>query len=44
MCFVPLPERMGVDLDDAAFDEGVGSDKFVIGGVVDLVEYDEGYS
>ena len=33
MCFVPLPERSGVDLDDGGFGEGVGADEFVVGGV-----------
>ena len=31
MCFVPLTERSGIDLDDSGFGEGVGSDKFVVG-------------
>ena len=36
MGLVPLTEGGSVDLDDGAFDEGVRSDEFVIGGVVDL--------
>jgi len=32
---VPLSEGSGVDLDDAALDQSVGSDEFVVGGVVD---------
>lgn len=35
---VPLTERRGVDLDDGRLDEGVRSDKLVVGGVVDLDE------
>lgn len=35
---VPLTERRGVDLDDGRLDEGVRSDKLVVGGVVDLYE------
>jgi len=33
---VPLPERSGIDLDDGRLDEGVGSDKLVVGSVVRL--------
>jgi hypothetical protein len=33
---IPLPERGSIDLEDAALDESVGSDKLVVGGVVDL--------
>jgi hypothetical protein len=31
---VPLPERCSVDLDDGRLDDGVGSDKLVVGSVV----------
>jgi len=37
---IPLPEGGGIDLDDGALDEGVGSDELVVGGVVDLGEED----
>lgn len=37
--FIPLPERSSVDLDDSSLDEGVCSDKFVIGSVVNLEGY-----
>ena len=36
MGLVPLAEGSSVDLDDGAFDEGVGPDEFVVRGVVDL--------
>ena len=36
MGLVPLPERSGIDLDDGRLDEGVGSDKLVVGSVVRL--------
>jgi hypothetical protein len=32
---VPLAEGCGIDLDDGGAGEGVGSDKLVVGGVVD---------
>lgn len=32
--FVPLSERVGIDLDDGGFGQGVGSDEFVVGGMV----------
>lgn len=35
---VPLTEGRGVDLDDGRLNEGVRSDKLVVGGVVDLDE------
>ena len=34
----PLSERCGSDLDDGGLGEGVGADKLVVGGVVDLNE------
>ena len=40
---IPLGEGSGVDLDDTVLDEGVGPDKFVIGGIVDDVE-DSGFA
>ena len=33
MCFEPLPEGCGIDLDDGGFREGVGADKLVVGRV-----------
>lgn len=33
---VPLSERSGIDLDDGTHDEGLGSEKLVVGGVVHL--------
>jgi hypothetical protein len=33
--FVPLTEGSGIDLDNGTLDEGLGADKFVVGGVVD---------
>ena len=30
VCFIPLTERSGIDLDDGGLGEGVGSDKFVV--------------
>jgi Trm5-related predicted tRNA methylase len=33
---VPLTEGGSVDLDDGAFNEGIGSNEFVVGGIVDL--------
>jgi hypothetical protein len=38
---VPLPEGGGIDLDDRGLDEGVGSDKLVVGRVVRLVARDK---
>ena len=35
MRFIPLPEWGGIDLDDGALDEGVGTDQLVVGRVVD---------
>jgi len=35
---VPLSERSTIDLDDGALDQSVGSDQFVVGGVVDDLE------
>lgn len=32
---VPLSEGSGVDLDDSTLDQSVGSDEFVVGGVID---------
>lgn len=37
--FVPLSEGGGIDLDYGSFDEGVGSDEFVVRGVVDYGDY-----
>lgn len=36
MGLVPLPEWGGIDLDDSVLDEGVRTNKFVVGRVVDL--------
>lgn len=36
--FVPLTEGGGIDLDDGALDEGLGTDEFVVGGVVDDID------
>jgi hypothetical protein len=36
MSLVPLPERSGVNLNNSTLDESVGSDKFIVGGVVHL--------
>ena len=36
MRLVPLTEGGSVDLDDGAFDKGVGSDEFIVRGIVDL--------
>jgi hypothetical protein len=33
---IPLPERSSVDLNDRPLDEGVRSDKFVVGSIVNL--------
>ncbi len=33
--FVPLTEGGSIDLDNSALDEGLGADKFVVGGIVD---------
>jgi hypothetical protein len=32
---VPLTERSGINLDNAALDKGVGTDQLVVGGIVD---------
>jgi hypothetical protein len=37
---VPLPEGSSIDLDDGRLDEGVGSDKLVVGSVVRLENTD----
>lgn len=34
---VPLAERSGVNLDDGRLDEGLGTEKLVVGGVVTLM-------
>ena len=39
--FEPGLEGRGIDGDNAALDNGVGTDKFVVGGVVDNVEDNE---
>jgi len=36
MGLVPLAEGGSVNLDNGTLDESVGSDEFVVGGVVDL--------
>jgi hypothetical protein len=36
MGLIPLPERSSIDLDDGTLDEGVRSDKLVVGSVVNL--------
>ena len=36
MGLVPLPERSSINLDDSALDEGVRSDKLVVGSVINL--------
>lgn len=33
---VPLPEGSGIDFDNSALDQGLGSEQLVVGGVVDL--------
>jgi hypothetical protein len=33
---VPLPEGSGIDFDNGALDQGLGSEQLVVGGVVDL--------
>ena len=38
MRFVPLSEWGGIDGNDATFDQGLGSDQFVVGGVVDDID------
>ena len=35
MGLVPLSERSSIDLDDGGAGQGVGTDKLVVGGVVD---------
>lgn len=37
MGFVPLTEGGGIDLDDGTLDESVGTNKFVVGCIVDLI-------
>ncbi len=37
MSLVPLPEWSSIDLDDGTLDESLGSEKLVVGGVVDLL-------
>ena len=36
MSLVPLPEGGGIDFDNGALDQGLGSEQLVVGGVVDL--------
>ena len=36
MGLVPLPEGSRINMDDGTFDEGIGSDKFVLGSIVHL--------
>lgn len=36
MGLIPQPEGISIDLDDGALDEGVRSDKLVVGSVVNL--------
>ena len=36
--FVPLSEWGRIDGDDATFDQSLGSDQFVVGGVVDNID------
>lgn len=36
MSLVPLPKRGGIDVDNTGLDKGLGSEKFVVGGVVAL--------
>lgn len=36
--FVPLTEGSSIDLDDSALDEGLGTDEFVVRGVVDDID------
>jgi hypothetical protein len=36
MGLIPLPERSSINLDDGALDEGVRSDKLIVGSVVNL--------
>lgn len=35
---VPLTEGGGIDLDDGALDEGLGTDELVVGGIVDDID------
>jgi hypothetical protein len=37
--FIPLSEGRGIDEDDGAFDESLGTDKFVVGSIVDNIEH-----
>ena len=39
MGLVPLPEGGGIDLDDGGAGQGVGTDKLVVGGVVDDTDH-----
>ncbi len=43
MRFVPLTEGSGIDLDNGALDKGLGTNEFVVGGVVDDVD-DAGFA
>ena len=36
MRLIPLTEGSSIDLNDGAFDEGVGTNKLVVGGIVNL--------
>jgi hypothetical protein len=36
MCFIPLPERRRINLNDGALDEGVGPDQLVVRSIVYL--------
>jgi len=36
MGLIPLPERGSIDLDDGTLNEGVRSDKLIVGSVVNL--------
>ena len=38
MSLVPLPERGGVHLDDAALDESLRTDQLIVTGVVDDID------
>ena len=35
---IPLSERIGINGDDAVLDDGLGSDKLVVGGIVDNIQ------
>ena len=43
MGLIPLPERSGIDLDNGTLDEGVRSDEFVVGSVVNLQSGQSGF-